>query len=43
MSYWDSEFRGISQDRLQFDTLLSVRAFTVTVRNMTGEILKQLK
>ena len=39
----DSEFQGISQDRLQFDSLLSARAFTVTVHNMTSEILKQLK
>ena len=39
----DSEFQGISQDRLQFDSLLSACAFTVTVHNMTGEILKQLK
>lgn len=39
----DSESQDISQDRLQFDSLLSVRAFTVTVHNMTGEILKQVK
>ena len=43
MSYWDSEFQGISQDRLQFDSLLSAHAFTVTVYNVTGEIRKQLE
>ena len=39
----DSEFQGSSQDRLQFDSLLYSRAFTVTVHNMTGEILNPLK
>ena len=39
----DSEFQGSSQDRMQFDSFLSARAFIVSVHNMKGEILKQQK